>query len=34
MKEVTVQELKELQESGADFQLIDVRDVRAAVTAR
>ena len=26
MKEVTVQELKELQDSGADFQLIDVRE--------
>ena len=26
MKEITVQELKELQESGADFQLIDVRE--------
>ena len=26
MKEVTVQELKELKESGADFQLIDVRE--------
>jgi rhodanese-related sulfurtransferase len=26
MKEITVQELKELQDSGADFQLIDVRE--------
>lgn len=26
MKEITVQELKELQESGEDFQLIDVRE--------
>lgn len=26
MKEVTVQELKELMDSGADFQLIDVRE--------
>lgn len=26
MKEITVQELKELKESGADFQLIDVRE--------
>ena len=26
MKEVTVQELKELQDTGADFQLIDVRE--------
>lgn len=26
MKEVTVQELKELKDSGADFQLIDVRE--------
>jgi rhodanese-related sulfurtransferase len=26
MKEITVQELKELQDSGVDFQLIDVRE--------
>ena len=26
MKEITVQELKELKDSGADFQLIDVRE--------
>jgi sulfur-carrier protein adenylyltransferase/sulfurtransferase len=26
MKEITVQELKELRDSGADFQLIDVRE--------
>ena len=26
MKEVTVQELKELMDSGADFQLIDIRE--------
>ena len=26
MKEITVQELKKLQDSGADFQLIDVRE--------
>lgn len=26
MKEISVQELKELKESGADFQLIDVRE--------
>ena len=26
MKEITVQELKELQDTGADFQLIDVRE--------
>jgi len=26
MKEITVQELKELQDSGEDFQLIDVRE--------
>jgi len=26
VKEITVQELKELQDSGADFQLIDVRE--------
>ena len=26
MKEMTVQELKELQDKGADFQLIDVRE--------
>ncbi|ANQ47615.1 rhodanese-like domain-containing protein [Flammeovirga yaeyamensis] len=26
MKSITVQELRELQESGADFQLIDVRE--------
>lgn len=26
MKEVTVQELKQLKDSGADFQLIDVRE--------
>lgn len=26
MKEISVQELKELRESGADFQLVDVRE--------